>query len=186
MIPVKVTKISYNSEEKNYVVLLQEISGQKSIPIIVGSFEAQAIALAIESVETPRPLTHDLICDFIVKTESTLKKIVISNLEDGVFYSKLEIESDKLVRKNIDARPSDSIVLALRMGTPILVDSKIMDEVGVIFDEKNKEVQQFQSDTKNKTVISIETLKEKMKVAIDKEEYEIAARLRDKISELKS
>jgi len=115
-----------------------------------------------------------------------LKKIVISNLEDGVFYSKLEIESDKLVRKNIDARPSDSIVLALRMGTPILVDSKIMDEVGVIFDEKNKEVQQFQSDTKNKTVISIETLKEKMRVAIDKEEYEIAARLRDKISELKS
>ena len=72
------------------------------------------------------------------------------------------------------------------MGTPILVDSKIMDEAGVIYDGKNKEVQQLQSETKNKTVISIDTLIERMKVAIDKEEYEIAARLRDKISELKS
>lgn len=186
MIPVKVTKISYDSEGRNYVVILQEISGNKFLPVIVGSFEAQAIALAIESVETPRPLTHDLICDFIIAIESTLKKIRINNLQEGVFFAQLDIESNESAQVHIDARPSDAIALALRMGTPIFVDSQVMDDAGLLLEDTIKENQKSPFKNKKKLGKSLQRLKEKMQIAIAEEEYEIAAKLRDKISELKS
>ncbi len=103
MIPVKVTKISYHSESKSYAVILKEITGEKCLPVIVGSFEAQSIALAIETVDTPRPLTHDLICDLISGVDGVLNAVRINSLDEGVFFSQLEIESIKLGKRIIDA-----------------------------------------------------------------------------------
>ena len=181
MIPVKVIKISYHPTSRSYAVILKEITGQKCLPVIVGSFEAQSIALAIESVDTPRPLTHDLICDVITGIDSSLKSVRISGLEDGVFYAQMEIESDSVGSRIIDARPSDAIAIALRMNTPILVTSKVLKEAGVPEDSLTND-----EPKEKKVSISLKTLKQKLKSAIEEEEYEIAARLRDKISDLES
>tara|TARA_B100001093_G_C26741343_1_gene976824 strand:+ start:747 stop:1292 length:546 start_codon:yes stop_codon:yes gene_type:complete len=181
MIPVKVTKISYHSESKSYAVILKEITGDKCLPVIVGSFEAQSIALAIETVDTPRPLTHDLICDLITGIDSVLNTVRINGLDEGVFFAQLEIESIKLGKRNVDARPSDAIAVALRMDAPILVAKKVLEEAGVFEDSIKIEKPQ-----KKKAELSIKTLKDKMQSAIDEEEYEVAARLRDRISKLES
>ena len=181
MIPVKVTKISYHSESKSYAVILKEITGEKCLPVIVGSFEAQSIALAIETVDTPRPLTHDLICDVITGVDSVLNTVRINGLEEGVFFAQLEIESTTFGKRNIDARPSDAIAIALRMDTPILVANKVIDEAGVLEESIEQE-----KPSKKKNQLSLKTLKNRMQSAIDEEEYEIAAKIRDKISRLES
>jgi len=182
MIPVKVTKISYHSESKSYAVILKEITGDKCLPVIVGTFEAQSIALAIESVDTPRPLTHDLICDIITGIDSILNTVRINGLEEGVFFAQLEIKSEKLGKRNIDARPSDAIAIALRMNTPIFVASRVLDDAGVL----EESLEQQEKPKEKRPELSIQSLKDKMQSAIDDEEYEIAARLRDKISQLES
>ena len=92
MIPVNVDKISYHPSSRSYAVLLKEQNSEKVLPILVGSFEAQSIALALEVVETPRPLTHDLICEMIKKIDAKLVSVGISKLNDGVFYAKLNIK----------------------------------------------------------------------------------------------
>ena len=181
MIPVKVIKISYHPTSRSYAVILKEITGEKCLPVIVGSFEAQSIALAIEIVDTPRPLTHDLICDVLTGVDSLLKTVRINSLEDGVFYAQMEIESESLGERVIDARPSDAIAVALRMNTPIFVSSKVLKEAGVTENSLTN------NEPKEKTsTISLKTLKEKLKNAIEEEDYEIAAKLRDRISDLES
>ena len=181
MIPVKIQKISYHPPSRSYAVILKEITGKRCLPVIVGSFEAQSIALAIESVDTPRPLTHDLICDMITGINGELKTVKISNLSDGVFYAKMALETMEIGEKIIDARPSDAIAVALRMNTPILVSPEVMNEASVLEDSL------VENKTPNKKVrISVDALKEKLKSAIEKEEYEMAAKLRDRISEMES
>jgi hypothetical protein len=181
MIPVKIQKISYHPPSRSYAVILKEIAGKRCLPVIVGSFEAQSIALAIETVDTPRPLTHDLICDMITGIKGELKTVKISNLSDGVFYAKMALETMEIGEKIIDARPSDAIAVALRMNTPILVSPEVMNEASV------PEESIVENKTPNKKVrISVDALKEKLKSAIEKEEYEMAAKLRDRISEMES
>jgi len=160
---------------------LKEISGEICLPVIVGSYEAQSIALAIEVVETPRPLTHDLICDVITGIDGSLKTVRVSHLTDGVFYAQMELESDIIGNRIIDARPSDAIAVALRMKAPILVAPRVLKDAGVKED--------MLKDTKKprkKPEYSLEALKEKLKEAVEEEEYEFAAKLRDKISSLES
>ena len=94
MIPVKVEKISYHPSSRSYAVLLKDERSDLFLPILVGSFEAQSIALAIEVVDTPRPLTHDLICDLITKVDGKLLAVNISKLNDGVFYASLKLSGD--------------------------------------------------------------------------------------------
>ena len=181
MIPVKVLKISYHPESRSYAVILKEISGEICLPVIVGSYEAQSIALAIEVVKTPRPLTHDLICDVITGVDGSLKTVRVSRLTDGVFYAQMELESDVIGNRIIDARPSDAIAVALRMKAPILVAPRVLKDAGVKED--------MLKDTKKsikKPEYSLEALKEKLKEAVEEEEYEFAAKLRDKISNLES
>jgi bifunctional DNase/RNase len=179
MIPVKVNKISYHSKSKSYAIVLKEIEGKRCMPVIIGSFEAQSIALAIEEIQTPRPLTHDLICDFISAVDVSLKAIKIYSLNEGVYFAKIIIISEHMGEKIIDARPSDAIAVALRMHTPILVSKKVFDKVSVeeklLFQEKERK--KIKKDP-------LPELKREMELAIEKEEYELAAELRDKINNL--
>ena len=180
MIPLKVLKISYDPSGKNYAVILKEVGGEICIPIIIGSFEAQSIALAIEVIEAPRPLTHDLICDMINSLDLDLSSVKINHLEDGVFYSKIEFKTMDSKILSLDARPSDSISIAIRLNIPILISPKILDEAGV------KENYFKEETSKNSNIISLKSLKKKLEHAIEKEEYEKAAKIRDTISKLNS
>ena len=182
MIPVKVLKISYHHESRSYAVILKEITGEKCLPVIVGSFEAQSIALAIEVVDTPRPLTHDLICDVIACIDGRLKAVKVSHLQDGIFYAQMELETESIGNRVIDARPSDAIAVALRLNAPILVSPEILEEVGVHQDTLNEPKQVLPK----KPTLSLKALKDKLKKAVEEEEYEIAAKLRDKISSIES
>ena len=178
MIPVNVEKISYHTSSRSYAVLLKENDSDLVLPILVGSFEAQSIALALEVVAAPRPLTHDLICDLIKKIDAELISVNISQLNDGVFYAKLKLMSSGFGTKIIDARPSDAISIALRLNAQIYVTPEIIKEAGV-----------NQKDIINESIkpkYSIKDLESKLKKAVEKEEYEKAAKIRDKIKELDS
>ena len=179
MIPVNVDKISYHPSSRSYAVLLKEENSEKVLPILVGSFEAQSIALALEVVETPRPLTHDLICEMINKIDAKLVSVNISKLDDGVFYATLKLKGSKFGIKQIDSRPSDAISIALRLNAQIYVKPEIIKEAGV----NQEDLSEKSSRTQN---FSIEDLELKLKKAVEKEEYEKAARLRDKLKELDS
>ena len=179
MIPVNVDKISYHPSSRSYAVLLKEQNSKKVLPILVGSFQAQSIALALEVVETPRPLTHDLICEMIKKIDAKLVSVGISKLNDGVFYAKLNIKGLKFGNKQIDSRPSDAISIALRLNAQIYVSPEVIKEAGV----NQEDIQEESSITPK---YSIEDLELKLKKAVEKEEYEKAAKIRDKLKELDS
>ncbi len=177
MIPVNVEKISYHPSSRSYAVLLKQVDSEKVLPILVGSFEAQSIALALEVVETPRPLTHDLICEMIKKIDAKLISVNISKLNDGIFYAQLKIKGLKFGIKHIDSRPSDAISIALRLNAQIYVSPEVIKEAGV-----NQEHISEESSITPK--YSIEDLELKLKKAVEKEEYEKAAKIRDKLKEL--
>ena len=177
MIPVNVEKISYHTSSRSYAVLLKENDSDLVLPILVGSFEAQSIAMALEVVAAPRPLTHDLICDLIKKIDAELISVNISQLNDGVFYAKLKLIGSGFGTKIIDARPSDAISIALRLNAQIYVTPEIINEAGVNKKDINESI---------KPKYSIEDLELKLKKAVEKEEYEKAAKIRDKIKELDS
>lgn len=180
MIPVKVEKISYHPSSRSYAVLLKDERSELFLPILVGSFEAQSIALAIEVVDTPRPLTHDLICDLITKVDGKLLAVNISKLNDGVFYASLKLSGDNFGTKTIDARPSDAISIALRLNAQIYVTAEVIEEAGVGEDEVISDKQNILPK------YSVEDLEIKLKKAVEEEEYEKAARIRDKIKDLES
>jgi len=180
MIPVKVEKISYHPSSRSYAVLLKDERSDLFLPILVGSFEAQSIALAIEVVDTPRPLTHDLICDLITKVDGKLLAVNISKLNDGVFYASLKLSGDNFGTKTIDARPSDAISSALRLNAQIYVTAEVIEEAGVGEDEVISDKQNILPK------YSVEDLEIKLKKAVEEEEYEKAARIRDKIKDLES
>lgn len=182
MILVEVTKISFYPPSKGYAVLLQEVGGQgRKIPVIVGSYEAQAIALALESIETPRPMTHDLVCDILEATDVDVREVVITELLEGTFYAEIRIGSDQLTGQKIDSRPSDAVAIALRMSAPIYVAEPVMAEAGFI-EEPQSDVsfEEFRHGFEN----SKKLLQEKLQQAIEQEEYEMAADLRDKIQQI--
>ena len=177
MIPVKIQKISYHHPNRSYAVILKEIEGERKLPVLVGAFEAQAIAMAMEFMETPRPLTHDLIVNLINGIDGSLSSVKIIKLEDGVFYSILDIESEDIGHREIDSRPSDALVIAIRMHSPILVANEVMKEGAILVDDHEQEIE---------SEPEIQLLENQLQKAIDKEDYEVAARIRDKIKEMES
>ena len=178
MIPVKVQKITYYHPNRSYAVILKELDGDRRLPVLIGAFEAQSIAMAMESMETPRPLTHDLISNLIKGINANLSSVKIIELKDGVFYSVLDIQSKKIGHREIDSRPSDALALALRMHAPIFVSTDIMDEAIIL----EKDLQNIEDEIKQEPII--ETLEKQLQKAIQEEEYEVAARIRDKIKNI--
>lgn len=185
-----------------YAIILKEVSGNRRLPIIIGQYEAQSIALELEGIKPPRPLTHDLLKEVIETFGYSVNYIVISELRDSTFYAKIKFDSASI--EEIDARPSDAIAIALKFASPIYVNSDIMDEVGFIpdYDEqvlpkqegefeetegnlpeqiKSKPVETKNLSNKEKKLLQ---LRNDLDEAITKEDYEKAAKLRDEIKKL--
>ena len=115
-----------------YAIILKEIAGSRRLPIIIGQYEAQSIALELEGIKPPRPLTHDLLKEVIEVFGYSINYITISELKDSTFYAKIKFDSAGI--EEMDARPSDAIAIALKFSAPIYVNSEIMDEVGFVPD----------------------------------------------------
>ena len=164
VLEVEITKISFYPPSKGYAVILKELDGERQLPVIVGAFEAQAIALAIEGIEMPRPMTHDLLSNLLQTMEVDVKEIVINKLVEGTFYAKIYVDSYNFGEKEIDSRPSDAIALALRVDAPVFVNEAVMKEAGVkLTDQTDAEV--FKIDT---SMIQQEfSLEDELKRAVD-------------------
>ena len=141
MVPVKVQKISYYHPNRSYAVILKELAGDRKLPVLIGAYEAQAIAMAMEYMDTPRPLTHDLIVNIVKGLNSKLSAVKITRLDEGVFYSILDLQSKDLGHFEIDSRPSDALAVALRMHVPILVAEEVMEEA-IVWEEKLEHVEE--------------------------------------------
>jgi bifunctional DNase/RNase len=169
-----------------YALILKETNGKRKLPIIIGAFEAQSIALELEGMKPPRPLTHDLMRNIIDTFAVSLNEVCINELRDGTFYAKLTIEglSDT---QEVDSRPSDAIALAVRYGAPIYVGEEVLNEAGVVSeDDDDVEEAELKEGTAQikKPLSKLELLQSSLKEAIEKEDYEKAAKLRDDIRKL--
>lgn len=164
-----------------YALILKEVNGNRRLPIIIGAFEAQSIALEMEGIKPPRPLTHDLMKNILESVGADLAEIIISELRDGTFYAKLSLDSQE-----IDARPSDAIALAVRFGAPIFVSDKVMDEAAFLPENEEQEGAEQGAQSKGKEVklTKLEALRAQLKDAIEREDYEKAAELRDELRKL--
>lgn len=173
-----------------YAILLKEIDGVRRLPIIIGSFEAQAIALEMEGIKPPRPLTHDLLKQLIDNLGGSVVEVIVNELKDNTFYAKIILEASGLTNE-IDARPSDAIALAVRTYAPIYVSESVMDVAAFVpSDESEIETTEFNIanlDTDKKPLTKeaqLAAMQDKLREALEKEEYERAAKLRDEIKRL--
>jgi uncharacterized protein len=171
-----------------YALILKEVSGPRRLPIIIGAFEAQSIALEMEGIKPPRPLTHDLLKSVIDALGGGLNDVLISELREGTFYAKLTIDSQE-----VDSRPSDAIALAVRYGVPIFVSDEVMREAAFVPQNEEEKATttpappSTEEKPKSKPKTSkLDQLQEQLDEAIKKEDYEKAAQLRDEIKKLQA
>ena len=168
-----------------YALILKEVNGARRLPIIIGAFEAQSIALEMEGIKPPRPLTHDLMKNLIDSLGGELVDICISELREGTFFARLNLDTQE-----IDSRPSDAIALAVRYGAPIFVAEKVMAEASFLSEgeEGEKEIppaaKSDQPETSKPPLSKLEQLEQQLVEAIAKENYEKAAQIRDEIKQL--
>ena len=176
-----------------YAILLKELEGHRRLPIIIGAFEAQAIALEMEGIKPPRPLTHDLLKQITDNLGAIVNEVIIDELRENTFFAKIIMEVSGLTQE-VDARPSDAIALAVRAEAPIYVAATVMDAAAFIpseEDEIGEITPEISHDSKkSKKPVSKETklaaMHDKLREAIEKEEYERAAIIRDDIKRLTS
>ena len=195
LVRLNIKGISYSQTQSGaYALVLSEEDGERTLPIIIGAFEAQSIAIALEKeIKPPRPLTHDLFKSFADRFNITIKQVIIHKLVDGVFYSSLICECDK-VEEIIDARTSDAIALATRFNAPIFTFENILDKAGIILkikDETKLAKSKFKMEDLVTDIIeesssftneSLKDLNKQLDQAVTNEDYELAAKLRDEIS----
>lgn len=198
-IRLNVLGISYSQTQSGaYALVLSEENGQRRVPIIVGGFEAQAIAIQLEGLKPPRPLTHDLFVNFAMSFKINLVEVNIYKLEEGVFYSKLICDNGQ-TRISIDARTSDAIAMALRFKCPIYTTEDILTRAGIVIDFDNEtktaksnveepvETQESIPVTNEELKdLDLDGLKALLEEAISKENYERASLIRDEIQRRKS
>ncbi|PJA99806.1 MAG: hypothetical protein CO128_02195 [Ignavibacteriales bacterium CG_4_9_14_3_um_filter_30_11] len=173
-----------------FAILLKDISSKKRLPIIIGAFEAQAIALEIEGINPPRPLTHDLLKQIIDTLGGTVTEVIIDELRENTFYAKIILEVSALTYE-IDSRPSDAIAIAVRTKAPIFVAENVMESASFISTttegkENNDELTGEENFVPNSKEAKIAALQTKLREALASEEYERAAKLRDDIQKLTS
>lgn len=201
LVRLNIKGISYSQTQNGaYALILNEIDGDRKLPIVIGAFEAQSIAIALEKeIRPPRPLTHDLFKNFADRFDIVVKQVIIHKLVDGVFYSSLICERDK-IEEIIDARTSDAIALALRFDAPIFTYKNILDKAGIYLKvDPNKKDEDVSEDSvlvddvlaeelepavskENYSSKSLDELNKLLQEAVDNEDYEKAARIRDEVS----
>ena len=199
LIELKIKGISYSETQSGaYALILSEVSGNRKLPIIIGGFEAQAIAIGIEEeVKPSRPLTHDLFKDFANIFEVSIKKVIIHKLIDGVFFSNIICVKNN-VEKILDSRTSDAIAMAIRFEAPIFIDESIIKSAGFTSNrkaeskkiksdknwmDKTSEIEKENKLPSNLKNLSKSELKNLLKKLVANEEYENAAKIRDLISQ---
>jgi len=204
LIELKIQGISYNDNTSGaFALILDELNGNRKLPIVIGGFEAQAIAIALEKkIKTSRPLTHELFKSFADKFEIKLNHVIIHKLIDGVFFSNIVCEKKNKIIK-IDSRTSDAIALSLRFSAPIFVNKKVLDEAGFEDDERYSEeikltddsfFETYKTDSADDNIskskdlkkISTNKIKKMLEKSIQNEEYIMAAKLRDELNIRKS
>ena len=182
MIPVKVAQVSLSN--MGFVVFLQSLKDPRTLPVFIGAPEAQAIALCLDQVKPPRPLTHDLFKQVLDNLECRMKRVEICGLEDNTFFARMVLEANGL-ESAIDARPSDALALALRCGAPVLVAPEVMDAAGVIVrDPAGDGHLSLERAAPLTGAGKIEELKRRIAQAVEAEHYEEAARLRDELKKI--
>ena len=187
MIHVKVAGLTLSN--MGFVALLKGEHDPRSLPIFIGGSEAQAIALQIDQMKIPRPLTHDLFKNVLDCLECRLKRVVIHDLVESTFYAVLVLERDGL-ESEVDARPSDAIALGMRCAAPLYVTQKVMDAAGVLLEDKGGVLKEQGKDTpgsrekKDSPTTVLEQLRVKLEKAIAQERYEDAAKFRDQIAHI--
>ena len=189
MIPVKVDQVFLSN--LGFVVLLKGREDERSLPIFIGAAEAQSIAIELNGVKMPRPMTHDLVKNLLDYLECRLHKVEINDLKEGTFFAELVLDRDGLEMR-MDSRPSDAIAVALRCDARIFVADSVFNEAGRVFSDEGDVVKEKAADgaapvTKDtKRLTPREALQEALDRAVKDERYEDAAKLRDQIAELES
>lgn len=185
MIQVEVANTFLVNMGKEFIILLRSAEDKRSLPISIGQLEAQSIAIQLNQIPFPRPLTHDLFKNVLEKLDCKFIRTEICALVNETFYAKLilKMNGQKL---EIDSRPSDAVAMALRFSAPIYVDEKVMDEAGVIIPDESSIEERTQEEEKEEDVelTPLEALKRQLKKAINEERYEDAAKIRDEIEKM--
>lgn len=188
----EVEKLSYYAPSKGYSLLLKEINGEAKFSIIIGSSEAQSIALALEGIQTPRPMTHDIILDMLSSSDIKIDRVELYKFYKGTFYSKIHIKSLYMGLKTIDCRPSDAISIALRYPCPIHVDMSVIQDIQddqFQTDYSFNSIHEYNNKNLEPTISSkgpnVERLNRALDSAVIEENYEVAAKIRDKIKLIK-
>ena len=184
-VKLRVMGLTYSQTQTgSYALVLAEDAGKKRIPIMIGAFEAQAIALHLEELQPPRPLTHDLFRSFSMAFGVELLEVFINKLEEGIFYSELLFSNEK-EEVRIDSRTSDAVALALRFKCPIYTTQEIIDKAGIILEDKVAEQEEdflgteVEDETlEDRTMEELETLLDE---AVSNEDYELASEIRDEM-----
>lgn len=198
LVKLTIKGISYSQTQNGaYALILNEVDGDRQLPIVIGAFEAQSIAIALEKeITPPRPLTHDLFKTFADKYDIIIKQVIIHKLVDGVFYSSIISEKDGS-EEVIDARTSDAIALALRFNAPIFTYKNILDKAGIFLNKNKKESYSDEMDDDGilsdpevfdaeeveniYSKFSIQELHDMLEEAIQNEDYEKAAQIKEEI-----
>jgi bifunctional DNase/RNase len=185
-IRLKILGLSYSQDQSGaYALVLAETDGTRRIPIIIGAVEAQAIAINLEGLKPPRPLTHDLFTTVLSTFNIHITEVFIHSFEEGIFFAEMKMTSDK-GNFNIDSRTSDAIALALRCSCPIYTTEEVMTQTGIIIDfedsEEDKSLEEESDDHSIYDEFTLDELNEMLDKAINNEEYEKASVIRDEIS----
>ena len=187
LVKLQVNRISYSQNQSGaYALILDEVDGDRKLPTIIGEFEAQSIAVALDNnIQLQRPFTHDLFHNFSSRFEISIKRIIIEKLVDGVFYSSLICERDE-IEEIIDSRTSDAISLALRFHAPIFAHEIILEKAAVVIDDNSLDNQNETKEADDIQNLSVDELHARIQKALKIEEYELAVKLRDEIAKRES
>ncbi|MEJ6582954.1 MAG: bifunctional nuclease family protein [Crocinitomicaceae bacterium] len=187
-IKLEIVGLSYSQTQSGaYALVLSEVNGNRRLPIIIGGFEAQAIAIELEKMVPTRPLTHDLFKSFAASFAIEVKEVIVYKLVEGIFYSKLICERNGTISE-IDARTSDAIAIGVRFNCPVYTYESILASAGILLDETEIDDNDFLSESieepSEEDIISSHTAEElenQLNQAIKNEDYELASKIRDEI-----
>ncbi len=180
MIEVKINGLFLTQSQASGVIL-KELHGDRTLPIIIGEYEAQSIALGLENIKPPRPITHDLTLSILETLGARIERVVVTELKNNTYYANIYLRRDEETYK-VDSRPSDAIALAVRQNIPIYVEEEVMEK-GAYTPDEMQEMEENQGSFQEDR---LEKLRRELQEAVEKEEYEKAARIRDEIKRLES